>query len=66
MRVAIYARYSSDLQDASSIADQVALANDYASTNSWQMVATFTDAPLACGVREDKRLSRPNAARPIL
>src|SRR5580765_4730042 len=47
MRVAIYARYSSDLQDASSIADQVALANDYASTNSWQVVATFTDAAIS-------------------
>jgi site-specific DNA recombinase len=46
MRVAIYARYSSDLQDVRSIADQVAVAHDYALRHEWQVVKEFSDAAI--------------------
>jgi DNA invertase Pin-like site-specific DNA recombinase len=44
MRVAIYARFSSDLQDPRSIADQIGAARDHAARQSWQVVAEFCDA----------------------
>ena len=44
MRVAIYARFSSDLQDARSITDQLALAREHAARQGWLVVAEFTDA----------------------
>lgn len=47
MRVAIYARYSSDLQDARSITDQVALARAYAVRQGWTVVAEFSDAAIS-------------------
>ena len=47
MRVAIYARYSSDLQDARSLDDQLALARDYAVRQGWQVAAEFTDAAIS-------------------
>jgi site-specific DNA recombinase len=43
VRVAVYSRFSSDLQDARSIADQVALARDYALRQGWEVVSEFAD-----------------------
>lgn len=42
--VAIYARYSSDLQSPDSIADQVGLCEQYAHRQGWVVVARFSDA----------------------
>lgn len=42
-KAAIYARFSSDLQDERSIADQVALCRDYARRNNWHVAATYED-----------------------
>jgi DNA invertase Pin-like site-specific DNA recombinase len=47
MRVTIYARFSSDLQDARSIIDQVALAKEYAQRHGWKVVAQFSDAAIS-------------------
>lgn len=47
MRVAIYARFSSDLQDIQSIADQIAAARDHADRQGWQVVANFSDAAIS-------------------
>jgi len=47
MRVAIYARFSSDLQDARSITDQVDLAREHAARQGWLVVAEFTDAAIS-------------------
>ena len=47
MRVAIYARFSSDLQDARSITDQLALAREHAARQSWFVVQEFTDAAIS-------------------
>lgn len=47
MRVAIYARFSSDLQDIRSITDQIALAREHAVRQGWQVVAEFTDAAIS-------------------
>ena len=47
MRVAIYARFSSDLQDARSITDQVNLAREHAAQQGWLVVAEFTDATIS-------------------
>src|SRR5262245_32248281 len=43
-RVAIYARFSSDLQDARSIGDQVALCCDYAQRQGYAVVRVYEDA----------------------
>jgi DNA invertase Pin-like site-specific DNA recombinase len=47
MRVAIYARFSSDLQDVRSITDQVAAARDHAIRQGWRVVAEFSDAAIS-------------------
>jgi DNA invertase Pin-like site-specific DNA recombinase len=47
MRVAIYARFSSDLQDIRSITDQVAAARDHAARQGWHVVAEFSDAAIS-------------------
>jgi DNA invertase Pin-like site-specific DNA recombinase len=47
MRVAIYARFSSDLQDIRSITDQVAAARDHAIRQGWRVVAEFFDAAIS-------------------
>lgn len=47
MRVAIYARFSSDLQDIRSIADQIAVARDHATRQGWQVVREFCDAAIS-------------------
>ena len=43
MRAALYARYSSDLQRAASIEDQIRLCRERISREGWQLVATYTD-----------------------
>ena len=47
MRVAIYARFSSDLQDARSITDQVSLARDRAKREGWTVADEYCDAALS-------------------
>lgn len=47
MRVAIYSRYSSDLQDPRSIADQIAAAREHAQRQGWTIVAEFQDAAIS-------------------
>ncbi|MDE4193031.1 recombinase family protein [Phaeobacter gallaeciensis] len=44
LRVALYARYSSDLQQQSSIEDQLRLCRAYAAREGWEVVAEFSDA----------------------
>lgn len=57
MRTIIYARYSTDLQNSRSIADQIALCRERAASEGWQIVDTFTDAEIsgAAGIGEDQR-----------
>ena len=43
MRVSIYARYSSDLQRAASIEDQLLVCTERVVRESWTLVATYTD-----------------------
>jgi DNA invertase Pin-like site-specific DNA recombinase len=43
IRVAIYSRYSSDLQNDRSIDDQIVLCRDYAVRNGWTVVKTYAD-----------------------
>ena len=47
MRVVIYAQFSSDLQDARSVTDQIMLAREYARHHGWQVVAEFSDAAIS-------------------
>jgi site-specific DNA recombinase len=47
MRVAVYSRFSSDLQDARSITDQIAAAREHAGRNGWTVVAEFCDAAIS-------------------
>lgn len=42
-RAAIYARFSSELQKARSIDDQVALCRDFAKRDEWEIVAVYAD-----------------------
>lgn len=57
MRTVIYARYSTDLQNSRSIADQIALCRERAAAEGWQIIGTFTDAEIsgAAGIGEDQR-----------
>lgn len=43
MRVAIYARYSSDLQSRASIEDQIRLAREHAVRQGWSVAEIYTD-----------------------
>ncbi len=47
MRAVIYARYSSDLQSAASIGDQVEVCRRYAVERGWSVVETYSDAALS-------------------
>lgn len=47
MRVALYARYSSDLQSAASIADQFAVLSAYVARVGGEVVAEFSDAAIS-------------------
>ena len=42
-RVAIYARYSSELQNPNSVRDQIAACRSRASQNGWSVVAEYGD-----------------------
>ncbi len=46
-RVAVYARYSSDLQKATSIEDQVAMAERLCAEKGWQIVDIFEDREMS-------------------
>lgn len=47
MRVAIYARYSDDLQRDASIEDQIRLCRERADANGWTVVNCYTDAAIS-------------------
>ena len=47
MRVALYARYSSDQQRAASIADQQRTCREFAARQGWNVVADYTDAAMS-------------------
>ncbi len=59
MRAALYARFSSDLQDARSITDQVSLARRYAETRGLGIVAVHEDA----GISGVSIINRPGLQR---
>ena len=44
MRAVIYARYSTDLQSAASVADQVRICRKRIEQEGWEVVATYSDA----------------------
>ncbi len=47
MRVALYARYSSDLQSQASIDDQLRECSEYAQRQGWRIVDRYTDAAIS-------------------
>jgi site-specific DNA recombinase len=47
MRAAIYARFSSENQSVSSIADQIELCSRYIAKNGWTAVTTYSDAAMS-------------------
>jgi site-specific DNA recombinase len=47
MRAAIYARFSSENQSASSIADQIEVCSRYIAKAGWTAVATYPDAAMS-------------------
>ncbi|WP_377805825.1 recombinase family protein [Azospirillum sp. A29] len=46
-RVVIYARYSDQKQDPSSIQAQLALCQDFAASKGWEVAGEFTDAMIS-------------------
>ena len=46
-RVALYARYSSDQQSASSIDDQFRICREQAAREGWQIIGTYKDAAIS-------------------
>ena len=61
MRVAIYARFSSDQQNPRSIADQVALARSYAEAKGMTVIEVYEDA----GISGRSMFNRPGLLRLI-
>jgi site-specific DNA recombinase len=57
MRTVIYARFSSTLQNARSIEDQIALCRDRCDREGWEVVDVFTDYAIsgAAGINESAR-----------
>src|SRR3546814_2246257 len=47
IRAALYARYSSDQQNAASIADQLSLCRERAACEGWQVEAVYEDAAIS-------------------
>jgi site-specific DNA recombinase len=47
MRAAIYARFSSENQSASSLDDQIEVCSRYIAKNGWAAVATYSDAAMS-------------------
>jgi site-specific DNA recombinase len=60
MRCAIYARFSSDLQDERSIAGQVSLCRARAAREGWSVVDEFSDAAISGTVSIDRRAGLAN------
>ncbi|MBL9015585.1 MAG: recombinase family protein [Myxococcales bacterium] len=56
--IAIYARYSTDKQDARSIDDQLRRCREYAERNGYEVVAEFTDAATSGAHTERANLRR--------
>ena len=46
-RAVIYARFSTDMQNANSIRDQITNCRAFAQTNGWQVLETFEDAAIS-------------------
>ncbi|OIQ94282.1 recombinase [mine drainage metagenome] len=46
-RIALYARYSSDMQSASSIEDQFSICREQAAREGWKIVGTYNDAAIS-------------------
>ncbi|MBT1159632.1 recombinase family protein [Aminobacter anthyllidis] len=55
MRVALYARYSSDQQRAASIEDQFRLCREHAAREDWEIAGTYQDA----GISGASQILRP-------
>jgi DNA invertase Pin-like site-specific DNA recombinase len=47
-RAVIYARFSSDLQDVRSVADQVALCREHAARQRWTVIQVYADEAISC------------------
>ncbi|WP_171900146.1 recombinase family protein [Blastomonas sp. RAC04] len=56
MRTAFYERYSSQLQNARSIEDQVRVCKERAEREGWQITAVFTDFAISGAVRDRQGL----------
>ena len=54
MRVAIYARFSSDRQNERSIDDQIELARRHAEARGWTVVAEFKDAAISAAAMANR------------
>ncbi len=65
MKAAIYARYSTDLQDPRSISDQFAYCREYAARENIEVVRTFADEARSGGsmIQRDGLLDLMEAAR---
>lgn len=61
MRGVIYARFSTELQSESSIADQVRICREYAAARGWSIVAEFSDQ----GISGAALGNRPGAQRAL-
>ena len=59
LRVALYARYSSDLQNAASIEDQIRLCRERAARDGWTVVGSYEDA----GLSGSSMIQRPGVQR---
>ena len=46
-RIALYARYSSDMQSASSIEDQFRICREQAAREKWKIVSSYKDAAIS-------------------
>src|SRR5688572_7632750 len=58
MKVAIYARYSSDNQRDASIADQLRICREFAARQGWTVVQEFTDHAISGAFRFVRRRSK--------
>ena len=64
-RAALYARYSSDQQSASSIEDQLRICREQAARDDWQVVGTYKDAAVSgSSVTLRPGIQKPSAGRP--
>lgn len=46
-RIALYARYSSDQQNAASIEDQLRICRERAEREGWETIGTYEDAAIS-------------------